>query len=392
MYNRMNARLLPLVLLALLAACAGRGAVASAVPRNPLGDPQLYPLLAALPLEGAALDSLGAYERAQPGDFLARVAAVAEDSAAGPAVRYNAVLLLGERAGFAHLPTLRAAQRSSDLRVRGAVVVAAHNLVLGGRTEARPLIVAALDDPAPEVQAKALEVLGPADLPLLRDFLRRYPAGPVADIARDLVQVAEERGYPLEPDSSGTLRRTASAGHKLEFAPVSRWPQWDAALGTVTITPVAGAPLRIDSVEVVRGVVPVSFSADGRYIAYERGRRILVHDLQDGTLRDLGPGVAPRVRPFSNDILFLREGVGGRNDLAQRTRLSYDVVRAAFASTGDEPNPMGSLGVLVQPDRHGNYSPARWMHIAERGLKFTLEGDGLETFPLPDAFADRARP
>jgi hypothetical protein len=48
--------------------------------------------------------------------------------------------------------------------------------------------------------------------------------------------------------------------------------------------------------------------------------------------------------------------------------------------------------VLVQPDRHGNYSPARWMHIAERGLKFTLEGDGLETFPLPDAFADRTRP
>lgn len=368
--------------------CAARG-VQSAVPPNPLGDPQLYGLLAPLPLEGAAADSLAAYESRHPRDFLERVAAVAEDAGASAAIRHNAIMLLGERGAVAQLPALRAAQQSPDLRVRGAVVVAAQRMVAGGRQQARPLIVAALADAAPEVRAKALEVLGPGDLPLLRDFVRREQDPAVIEIARGLVQAAEERGYPLEADSAGVLRRTSATGHQLEFVPAQRWRQWDAALGTVTISPRAGAPFRIDSVEVVRSVVPVTFSVDGRYVAYERARGMFVRDLQDGSTRSLGPGIAPRLRPFSDEFVFLRER-SGRHELAQRTRISYDVMHVAFAPGGAEPRTLGALGALVQPDRYGSYSPVRWMHVTERELLFRLEGEGVETFPLPDPFSGRS--
>jgi hypothetical protein len=371
----------------LAAACAARG-VPSHIPPDPLGDPPLYGLLAAMPLEGAAADSLAAYEAAHPRDFLERIAAVAEDPGASAAIRHNAVLLLGERGAVAQLPSLQAAQQSPDLRVRGAVVTAAQRMIEGGRPQARPLVVAALADSAPEVRAKALEVLGAGDLPLLRDFLGRERDPAVTEIARGLVQAAEERGYPLAPDSAGVLRRTAAAGHQLEFVPVLRWRQWDAALGTVTITPRDGTPFRIDSVEVVRSVVPVAFSVDGRYVAYERARTMFVRDLQNGSTRSLGPGIAPRLRPFSDEFVFLRER-SGRHELAQNTRISYDVLHVGFAPGGAEPRALGALGVLVQPDRHGSYSPARWMHVSERELLFRLEGEGVETFPLPDPFSGR---
>ena len=385
-------RVLSLLVIVALGGCAGRGAVESPVPRNPLGDPQLYRLLAPVPLEGAAVDSLAAYELAHTREFLERVATVAEDPAAAAAVRQNAVLLLGERGALAYLPSLRIAQRASDPGVRGAVIVAARNLVQADRPEARGLIVAALDDPAPEIQAKALELLGAEDVPLLRDFLQRHDRSPAAAVALDLLHVAEERGHPLEPDSAGTLRRQAHSGHGLEFRPERRWEQWGAALGTVTITPVQGAPLRIDSVEVVGNVVPVAFSPDGRHVAWERGRRIHVHDLQSGTTRDLGPGLAPRARPFTGDLMFVRERPGARHEVRERTRITYDVVRAPFDVAEAEPNPMGSVGAYAQMDRHGGYSPVRWMHIAERDLVFRLGGEGLEEFILPDAFSGRSEP
>jgi hypothetical protein len=387
MRNRTSA-LVALSFLA-LAGCAARGRVASPVPANPLGDRPLYVLLSRIPLEGAARDSLDAYERSYRNSFLERVATVASDSAASTPVRHNAITLLGERGAVGWLPALRGAQRSPDLRVRGAVLVAAQKMIDGGHAEARALIVAGLDDPAPEIQAKALELLGANDLQLLRDFVRRHPEGAPSDIARGLLLAAEDRGYALAPDSAGVIRRTTGVGHVLEYVPVRRWEQWDAALGTVTIVPAGGAPLRLDSIEVVRGVVPVAFSPAGRYVAYERGRHIFMHDLQTGLVRDLGPGVAPRLRPLTDELLFLREVAGGRNQLAQRTRMSYEVLLTPFGAAASEPHRVGILGVFVQPDRHGGYSPVRWMHIAERHVKFYLEADGLESFALPDPLSGR---
>lgn len=379
----MQRRFARLLMLTLLAGCASGGAQID--PRARLGDPALYAILDAVPLDSAAAAALHDYEAAHPADFLEQVAIVAEDPNAGTDPRYNAVRILGEWQRRAALPSLRAAATDRDPRVRAAVVVAA-SAIATQTGEGWALVEAALADPAPEVAAMALERLGPGRVETVRAFVARQPNPELARIAREIIRVAEERGARLAADSGGVLRRQVSADVALEFRPTRAWARWDAAVGTVTIRRDGGPAVELDSIEVVRGVVPVFFSPDARHVVYERGRRIFVRALAEAAPRERGLGIAPRLLPFTGDFVFLRERPGTRTVAPASTTLHYDVVRAAIEGDG-AGGVLGTIGAPVSQLRSGGYSPARWLRVVEHGDGFALEGEGFEHFALPPLFA-----
>ena len=355
-------------------------------PADRTGDPALYAILDTVPLDTAAETALQRYELEHPISFLENVAEVAADPAAGTPARYNAVTLLGERTAARYTPWLQDALGDRDPRVRVAAVVAAGRILAKTGRTGRGVLLAGLEDRAPEVQGKALEVLGTRDVPLLRDFLVRHPEGEAATIARGLLQAGEDRGAPLAGDSTGVLHRTTAGGLQLEFRPTRRWPEWDAAVGTVTIGGGTSPGFSIPDVEVVAGVVPVFFAPDESAIVYEQGRRVYVRELRSGAVREVGSGVAPRPLPFTEDFTYLRESTGG-GDLRERTRINYDVLRSGFRPNPQDPRYLGKLGVFTQHAAHGNYSPARWLSVVEQDAQhFTLEAEGAETFKLPDPF------
>jgi hypothetical protein len=270
--------------------------------------------------------------------------------------------------------------------VRAAAVVAAGKLFAKSGSAGTGVLVAALEDTTPAVQAKALELLGARDLPLLRDFLARHPTGEAATIARGLVHAGEDRGAPLEADSAGVLRRVTAGGLRLEFRPTRSWPEWDAAVGTVTIGGGTSPALTIPDVEVVRQVVPVFFSPGETAIVYEQGRRIYVRNLQTGQVHDVGVGIAPRPLPFTEEFVYGRVNPTGTGDLQERSRIYYDVLRAGFRPRADDPRFVGSLETWAEMKLNGSYSPLRWIQVREQGGQFTLEGVGSQTLKLPDPF------
>lgn len=351
------------------------------------------------------------------GDLMnSRLAGIVRDSAAHPVVRANAVALLGERHATAELGAFWAALEDGDARVRAAAARALEGIIVMDEAAAIRLLRRALRDPEPLVQAEALRSLGDADVELLRRFLDSGPPPELARIATDLIRSAEERGAPLRAvasrpamspagagdaaqpggdalakqagaDAAGfVLERTAASGPRLEFRAARTWPQWDAAVGELVVTPPGGAPVSVSSeVEVVGRVVPAFFSVDGRYLVYEAARQIRVRDLAGGEERVVGPGIAPRVVPFSDSFVFLREIPGERQDGRDEVVVRYTVFRAAFA--GGEPESLGEIRAVLRMDRRGLYSPARWMRVRERNGVFVLEGESMGTFALPDPFS-----
>lgn len=400
-----------LALAVLASACASRGGsgaasdLGGAMPadtderlRWALADVRAPDRLAAL---GALEDSLR--------DFDARLARLVADSTMQPVVRANAVLLLGERRATHHLLAFWIALESPDVRVRGATAVALRGIINADERAGLRLARRALRDPEASVQARALEALADTDVDLLREYLASGPAPDVAKVATDLVRIAEERGAPLARAAAGdgvgpsgphvgakaaggddgaalVLSRTSASGPRVEFRALRHWPQWDAAVGELAIAPPGAAPVVVASeVEVVRGVVPAFFSVDGRFVVYETAREIRVRDLATGEERELGPGIAPRVVPFSDWFVFLREDPEGRQEDGDGAVLRYAVLRGSF--TGQEVEEIGTLGATPSMGEHGYYSPARWMRVRERDGVFTLEGKSLGTFRLPDPFA-----
>ena len=383
----MQQRLTTLLMVVLLAGCASGGARAGGGERP--GDPALYTILAEVPLDSAAEAALHAYEVAHTRDFLERISVIAEDAGAGVPARFNAVRILGERRRSAALPSLRVAATDRDPRVRAAVVVAAADIA-EATGQGGSLVEAALADPATEVAAKALERLGPEDLEVVRGFVARTSNPELAAMARELIRMAEERGARLAGDSAGVVRRQVTSGLALEFQPTRRWAGWDAAVGTVSLRSERGT-VQLDSIEVVRGVVPVFFTADAGRVVYERGRRIYVRDLESGAVREAGAGVAPRLLPFTGDFVYLREIPARRKDQPESTVLEYEVVRAPVAGAGSE-TVLGTLPAPTNPTRNGGYSPVRWLRVVERNGVFSLEGEGISPFHLPPLFATGTLP
>jgi hypothetical protein len=254
------------------------------------------------------------------------------------------------------------------------------------------LLERALRDPAPAVQTKALESIGLSDVGALRAYVATQPLPELKRIADDLIAAAEERAVPLVADSAtGAIARVSASGHRLVYRPSSKHVG-EVTAGSLELSATGATPVVLATdVEVVGDVVPAFFSNDGANLVYEAGRAIFVRDVRTGETRRVASGIAPRVLPFSDDFVFLRERVDERNDMVQKVELSYDVVRAPFdaapaAASAAGGAIVGTLHARSQPGVHGNASPVRWMRVTESEGRFTLAGDGVDPFALPDPF------
>ena len=368
--------LAPLVAAALTACSGGQPAPAPA-PASPADRLEAILATEITPQQGAAFDAFAA----EQGERATRdlLTALAVDRDAPPLARANAVVRMGEARIYdwdVYLITIA----DPDPRVRGATLGAVSRAIALAPNEATPILARGLVDSEPGIQAKALQELRDRNLELLYSYLERDPPPELRDIALQIVRNSQAWGTPLEPEADGTLRRIAPAGVELTLRPVRRWPEFEMIVGTLTVGAPGGETRTIaDSVEAVGGVIPAVVDANGRYVAVESSRRIDVHDLETGAVRSLGPGIAPRPLPFSNDILYWRE----LDRVARRAgaTIRYEFVRAPF--DGGPPVPFDTAEVMVEPTRRGYMSPLRWARVVDHGTAFVVHTDGMQGHPLP---------
>ncbi|HEX6694211.1 MAG TPA: HEAT repeat domain-containing protein [Longimicrobiales bacterium] len=361
------------------AASPGTGAVAGTSPA------ELQKLLAE---ETVADGNINAYEFKVGSRFVDQVGEVVEDREAPFAARVHALELIAVREMARLYGPVRSALHDTDPRIRATALATAHTLREAGYRSYTALMREALDDAAPEIQAKALQFVGDEDLAALRRIAASDRPATVLSVANGILRALEERGAPLAPDAAGILARTTETGHTLRFVPTHSWEQWGAAVGRVTVRTADNRTIEIPSdIEVVANVVPVFFSADGSHMVYEAGRHIHVMNLATGATRDAGAGIAPRIRPFADGFLFLRADPTGAVSDRGTSRLSYNVLSAPFTG-GAAAETIGSVAVTMKQSERGNYSPARWMAVTETDGTFFLSVDDAVLMRLASPFGD----
>lgn len=352
------------------------------------GDVDLAPLLRR-PQLGSV--EWGAAERIElrlgANEFTDRLGGIVEDTTAPWLVRLNAIRVLENRRAVNEIAAFGVAMRSSDERVRIASVAAMREFTGMNSSGARQILERGLNDPSPRVQTAALQVLADSDVPLLRSYLTRTKNVELRTIAIDLIRAAEERGTPLVPvDANGTLERMTATGAKVTFKPTRRFENWGAAVGDLMVTLPKGKPVTVATgIEAVGNVVPAFFTSDGNSLAYEVNREIHARNLTTGADIKLADGIAPRILPFTNDVVYFAEARDKRVQTSHGFGLRYDVYRVPAA--GGTPAAIGQVGTSMKNDVHGNYSPTRWSRIEEQDGDFYLAGDGI-TLKLPSPFAN----
>jgi hypothetical protein len=307
---------------------------------------------------------------------------LARDPDAKTLARGNALLLLADRRSPAAISVLRRVILAEpDEEVRAMAVLALQRLAAESE-EASNLIRAAVSDPSRAVRLNALQVLDVRDITTLRALVEHEPDPEVRHVAVQLIAIFESRGAPLAPDRRGALRTAGDATDpQIVFRPVRADTISDLAVGDLRIElpnapDIALAPLA----EVVGRVVPAFFAPDRSRAVYEVDREIRTVNLANHHMISLGPGIAPRVIPFSNDFVFLRPVADAGTELPDATELHYEVFRAGFDDT--QAKLVGEMTATARPERHANYSPVRWMAVGESPNGFVLRGDGVSTFPL----------
>lgn len=351
------------------------------------GDEELAPVLIRQQIGNPEMEAaervmmrLGATE------YEERLGVVAEDSTAPWLVRMNALKLLAARGALAQLPSFGIALKASDERVRVAAAAHMREFMSIRPAAAIEVLRVALTDPSYRVQTAALQVLGDRDVASLRDFLPRAKNEDVRKITLDLIRAAEERGAPLvATDTLGTLERTSATGAKLTFRPTVRWPRWHAAVGDVFVALPGKKPVVVArGVEQVGNVVPAFFTTEGTTLVYEINREIHARDLTTGADRKLADGIAPRILPFTNDVIFFAEIRNKRSETPNSFGFKYDVLRVPVA--GGTPAAVGQVGASALNDLKGNYSTVRWSRIEEQEGNFYLVGEMIDPFQLPSPF------
>jgi hypothetical protein len=308
---------------------------------------------------------------------------LARDARARPVARANALILLAERGSPAALEVLAQALLSEEVEMlRSAAVLGLQRLAPASDTAAS-LIRSAVADPARNVRLNALQALDIREVETIRALLETEPDREVRTVAVQLVSLAENRGARLAPDRRGALR---TAGMEDDPAIVFRATRvdeaGDVAVGDLRVEVPDGPDILLGpAVEVVAGVVPAFFSPDRSQVVYEVDRAVRIVDLASRQSRVVGAGIAPRVVPFSRQFVFLRERPELRGEAGDGTRLLYEVLRAEFG--GGEPVVIGTTEAIASMERHLNYSPARWMVVAETREGFALRAAGMPDFLLP---------
>jgi hypothetical protein len=253
----------------------------------------------------------------------------------------------------------------------------------GGRNALR----AAAGDPSALVRLNVLQKLDVEDAVLIRALLAREDDARVRTIARQLLELLEARGARLVRDPRGDLRTSGREdAPQIVFHPTWRdslggvevGALWVELPGNTTLVPLA------QDVEVVDGVVPAFFDVARSVVAYEAGPEVRIRDLRTGGTRVMGPGVAPRVIPFTDHIVYVRPQPDGVKPVGDAATVTYDVVRASLL--GGEPEVIGELEARVRPEVHAGASPVRWMVVGETRNGFVLRGPGVRPFVLPGPF------
>jgi hypothetical protein len=311
-----------------------------------------------------------------------------EDDTQDENVRANSVILLADRraAGSMQLLRRQLMASSSDM-VR---VAAVHGLqrFAADSAGARNALRAAAGDPSALVRLNVLQKLDVEDAPLIRGLLAREDDARVRTIARQLLELLEARGARLVRDTRGDLRTSG----REEAPQVVFHPAWRDSLGGVEVgalwVEIPGAtglvPLA-QEVEVVDDVVPAFFNVERTLVVFEAGGEIRVRDLRSGATRVVGAGVAPRVIPFTDQIVFVRPVPGAVTPDGDAATVCYDVVRAGLA--GGAPEVIGQLEGTVRPGVHASASPVRWMVVGEgRNGGFVLRAPGVTPFELPGPY------
>jgi len=374
--------------LPLLGACAsgGKSATDQPVPQRVEwnGDSLLAPILTAPVMSTRELVLSDTIASRLGDEFSNRLAAVIADTTAPVLVRVNAVMLMSDRREARHFTSFLDALAARDDRIRAAAIVGLRNYI-GPFKSALDLVRTGLTDPSPLVQTKALEVLSDLDTDLLRNYLKTAATEELRTIARELIRTGEERGAMLIPiDSLGTLERRTPTGVTLTYRPQKRWPNWSASVGELWLARGREKPVKIsDSVEVVKNVIPAFLDPEGESLVYEANRQIRLRDLNTGSERLVGPGVAPRPFPFTNTFIYLREAK--TQDKYTGGSISYEFVKLPFIGEG-APQVIATTTVETKVELAGNYSPVRWARVREESGLFYFSGEGVEPVRLPSPF------
>lgn len=313
--------------------------------------------------------------------------ALARDSRARPVPRANALILLAERQSPAAISVLGQVLLGEEVEMlRSAAVLGLQRLAPASDTAAS-LVRSAVGDPARTVRLNALLALDIREVETIRELLQTETDPEVRTIAVQLVALAESRGAQLAIDRRGALRTTGmDTDPQIVFRPADIQQTFNVAVGDlrVELPSAPDVPLGA-SAEVVAGVVPAFFSPDRSRVVHEIEREIRVVDLATRQVRSVGAGIAPRVVPFSDQFVFLREVPELRREQGEVTELHYSVYRASFLN--GEAELIGTTTAIARAGRYGNYSAARWMVVGETPEGFALRGFGVTDFPLPAASA-----
>lgn len=308
-----------------------------------------------------------------------------EDESQDENVRANSVILLADRRASGSMQLLRRQLAASGSDVVRAAAVRGLQRFAPDSAGARNALRAAVGDPSALVRLNVLQRLDVEDAPLIRGLLAREDDSRVRTIARQLLELLEARGARLVRDPRGDLRTSG----REEAPQIVFHPTWRDSLGGVEIgalwVEMPGSTSLVplaQEVEVVDDVVPAFFNVERTLVAYEAGGEIRVRDLRGGQTRTVGPGVAPRVIPFTDHIVFVRAGEVTQTDDGATVR--YDVMRAGLS--GGAPEVIGQLQAQVRPDVHASASPVRWMVVGEARNGFVLRAPGVTTFVLPGPY------
>jgi hypothetical protein len=307
---------------------------------------------------------------------------LARDPRSRPVPRSNALILLAERRSPAAIPVLGEVLLSEEVEMLRSAAVLGLQRLAPYSDSAASLVRSAVGDPARTVRLNALQALDIREVETIRQLLETETDSEVRTVAVQLVALAESRGAPLAADRRGALRTVGmERDPQIVFRPASAQHR-GIALGDLRVElPNAPDMPLTPAAEVVGGVVPAFFSQDRARVVYEADRTIHVVDLATRESRSLGPGIAPRVIPFSRHFVFLREIPHLRREHEEGTELQYEVFRASFEP--GEAELIGSTSALARMTTFSNYSPVRWMVVGETRDGFALRGYGVAEFTLP---------
>ncbi|HEX2207247.1 MAG TPA: HEAT repeat domain-containing protein [Longimicrobium sp.] len=353
---------------------------------NPLFVNQVVRILDVEELSPAFYRERGRLEVMGP-ELDAVLIGLVEDESQDDNVRANSIVLLADRRALGSMHLLRRQLASSPSDMVRAAAVRGLQVFAADSAGARNALRAAAGDPSALVRLNVLQKLDVEDAVLIRALLAREDDPRVRTIARQLLELLEARGARLVRDPRGDLRTSGRENApQIVFHPTWRdslgglevGGLWVEMPGSTTLVPLA------QDVEVVDGVVPAFFNVERTILAYEAGREIVIRDLRGGGTRIVGPGVAPRVIPFTDHIVYVRPQPDGYKPVGDAATVIYDVLRVPFR--GGEPEVIGQLEARVRPQVHAGASPVRWMVVGEARNGFVLRGPGVTTFTLPGPY------